>query len=273
MAKAKSVNKGFNYWIDNFSNRVFNFADKHMVGIMGTISIHLVLAIVLLLFKMNYTPTPRSVEIDINFRDELLPITEEQRVQMDKIDIAIEQLINHGLEADAVKNVIGDENAPDKPTNELNPTLQDDKGTNASDIYSQRDILKQRMLADKEKNEKNNTLEGQEEIPNTPEKNTVTKENTKIKGPKVISFSLEGRDYIKLPVPSYKCQYGGQVVVDIEVDANGKVTNAKIDSRNSVNDECITEAAIAAAYNSEFSDSPNGQAKQKGSITYLFVPQ
>jgi len=273
MAKAKSVNKGFNYWIDSFSNRIFNFADKHMVGIMGTISIHLVLAIVLLLFKMNYTPTPRSVEIDINFRDDLLPITEEQRVQMDKIDIAIEQLINHGLEADAVKNVVENDNDPGKATNELNPSLQDDKGTNASDIYHQRDMLKQRMVEDKEKNEKNKLLEGREEIPNTPEKNTVTTEKTKVKGPKVISFSLEGRDYLKLPVPSYKCQYGGQVVVDIEVDGNGKVANAKIDSKNSVSDECITEAAIAAAYNSEFTDSPNGQAKQKGSITYLFVPQ
>lgn len=273
MAKAKSVNKGFNYWIERFSDMIFNFADKHMVGIMGTISIHLVLAIALLLFKMNYTPTPRSVEIDINFKDELLPLTEEQRVQMDKIDMAIEQLINHGLEADAVKNVIENENAPDKSSNELNPSLQDDKGTNASDIYRQRDMLKQRMFEDKEKNEKNKLVEGQEEIPNTPEKNTVKKENSKIKGPKVISFSLEGRDYLRLPVPSYKCQYGGQVVVDIEVDSNGKVINAKIDSKNSVNDECITEAAIAAAYNSEFTDSSSGQAKQKGSITYLFVPQ
>lgn len=271
MGKAKSVNKGFNYWVESFSNRIFNFADKHMVGIMGTISIHLVLAIVLLLFKMNYTPTPRSVEVDVNFRDDLLPITEEQRVQMDKIDIAIEQLINHGLEADAVKNVAVDAASPE--SKELNPTLQDDKGINASDLYREAGMVKQRMTDNKENYEKKQLLAGQEEIPNTPLKNTAPKEEGKFKGPAVISYYLEGRKAIVLPVPSYKCQYGGQVVVDIEVDKDGKVVNARIDSKNSINDECITEAAITAAYNSEFTDSPSGQAKQKGSITYLFVPQ
>ena len=76
-----------------------------------------------------------------------------------------------------------------------------------------------------------------------------------------------------LPVPSYKCQFGGQVVVDIEVSPEGKVLSAKIDSKNSLNDECIDEAAIAAAFNSYFTESPNSPSKQKGSITYLFVPQ
>lgn len=271
MVKTKSVSKGFNSWVDRLSDYIYNYADKHMVGIMGTISVHLVLAIILLLFKMNYSPTPRSVEIDINFRDELLPLTEEQRVQMDKIDIAIERLISHGLEADAVKNVAVD--AASTESNELNPTLQDDKGINASDLYREAGMVKQRMTDNKENYEKTKLLEGQEDIPNTPVKNTAPKEEGKYKGPAVISYYLEGRKAIILPVPSYKCQYGGQVVVDIEVDKDGKVVNAKIDSKNSINDECITEAAIAAAYNSQFTDSPSVQAKQKGSITYLFVPQ
>ncbi len=265
------MSKGYAIKGESFYDKMINFIDKHMVGIMGTITIHLILAIILLLFKMNYTPTPRSVEVDINFRDDLLPITEEQRVQMDKIDIAIERIISQGLEADAVKNVAVD--AASTESNELNPTLQDDKGINASDLYREVGAVKQRMTENKENNEKNQLLAGQEEIPNTPIKNTAPKEEGKYKGPAVISYYLEGRKAIILPVPSYKCQYGGQVVVDIEVDNEGKVVNAKIDSKISKNDECITEAAIAAAYNSLFTDSPNAQAKQKGSITYLFVPQ
>jgi len=190
---------------------------------------------------------------------------------MDQVDMAIEKLIHQGLEADVVKNVAVD--AASNESNELNPTLKDDKGINASDLYREAGEVKQRMSDNKENYEKTQMLSGQEEIPNTPVKNTALKEEGKYKGPAVISYYLEGRKAIVLPVPSYKCQYGGQVVVDIEVNRDGKVVNAKIDSRNSLNDDCITEAAISAAYSSLFTDSSNDQAKQKGSITYLFVPQ
>ncbi|HCT29314.1 MAG TPA: hypothetical protein DIW31_00935, partial [Bacteroidales bacterium] len=189
MAKESSPDKGFYFWIENLSDRIFNYIDIHLVGIMGTISIHLILAIVLLFVKMNYTPTPRSVEIDINFRDELLPITEEQRQQMDQVDMAIEKLIHQGLEADVVKNVAVD--AASNESNELNPTLKDDKGINASDLYREAGEVKQRMSDNKENYEKTQMLSGQEEIPNTPVKNTALKEEGKYKGPAVISYYLE----------------------------------------------------------------------------------
>jgi hypothetical protein len=268
MAKADSVGHRFYLWIEGIAERVFDYWAIHKVGILGTVSIHLSLAIVLLVVKMNFNPTPRSVEIDINFNNELLPITEEQKEQMDKEALAIAELLHHGLEADAIKNVAIDAAAP----NELNPTLQDDKGINASDLYREAGMVKQRLTENKDSYEKSQ-LNGQEEIPNTPVKNTAPKEEGKYKGPAVISYFLEGRKAIALPVPSYKCQFGGQVVVDIEVGRDGKVVKATIDSKNSLNDDCIDTAGIAAAYDSFFTVSPDSPAKQKGSITYLFVPQ
>lgn len=267
MPKVESVGHGFYFWIEDLAERVFNYWARHKVGILGTISIHLTLAIVLLIVKMNYTPTPRIVEVDINFNNELLPISEEQKEQIYKEALAIGELLHHGLEADAIKNV-----AVDAASNELNPTLQDDKGINASDLYREAGMVKQRLSDNKEKFEKTQ-LTGQEEIPNTPIKNTAPKEEGKYKGPAVISYFLEGRKAIVLPVPSYKCQFGGQVVVDIEVGRDGKVVTARIDSKNSLNDECIDNAAIEAANNSFFTVSTDSPAKQKGSVTYLFVPQ
>lgn len=268
MAKANSVGHSFYFWIEGLAESVFDFWDKHKVGILGTISIHLSLAIVLLVVKMNYNPTPRTVEIDVNFNNELLPITEEQKEQMDKEALAVAELLHHGLESDAIKNVAVDAAASD----ELNPTLQDDKGINASDLYREAGMVKQRLSENKDLYEKSQ-LAGLEEIPNTPVKNTAPKEEGKFKGPAVISYFLDGRKAMVLPVPSYKCQFGGQVVVDIEVSPEGKVLSAKIDSKNSLNDECIDEAAIVAALNSYFTESQNSPSKQKGSITYLFVPQ
>lgn len=267
MPKTVSAGHSFYLWIEGIADRVFSFWDQHKVGILGTISIHLTIAIALLIFKMTVNPTQKLVEVEVNFNNELLPITEEQKEKIDKEAFAIAQALHQGLEADAIKNV-----AVDAASNELNPTLQDDKGINASDLYREAGMVKQRMNENKEEYEKS-LLNGQEEIPNTPIKNTAPKEEGKYKGPAVISYYLEGRKAIVLPVPSYKCQYGGQVVVDIEVGRDGKVVKASIDSKNSMNDECIDEAAIAAAYDSYFTVSPESLAKQKGSITYLFVPQ
>jgi len=267
MPKSVSVGHSFYLWIEGVSDRIFNYWDQHKVGILGTVSIHLTIAIILLIVKMTANPTQKLVEVEVNFNNELLPITEEQKEKIDREAIAIAQALHQGLEADVIKNV-----AVDAASNELNPSLQDDKGINASDLYHEAGMVKQRMNENKENYEKTLT-NGQEEIPNTPIKNTAPKEEGKYKGPAVISYYLEGRKAIVLPVPSYKCQYGGQVVVDIEVGRDGKVVKASIDPKNSVNDECINDAAIAAAYDSYFTVAPESIAKKKGSITYLFVPQ
>jgi hypothetical protein len=268
MPKVESSGQSFYLWIEGLAERVFDYWELHKVGILGTITIHLSLAIVLLVVKMNYNPTPHMVEVEVNFNNELLPVTEEQKEKIDKEAVLVAELFHHGLEASAIKNVAVDATT----SNELNPSLQDDKGINASDLYREAGMVKQRLNENKDHYEKS-LLNGQEEIPNTPVKNTAPKEEGKYKGPAVISYFLESRKAIVLPVPSYKCQFGGQVVVDIEVGPDGKVVKASIDSKNSLNDDCIDSAAIAAAYDSYFTVSPNSPSKQKGSITYLFVPQ
>ncbi len=269
MPKVEGIGNGFYFWIEDLSERIFNYWERNKVGILGTVSIHLSIAIVLLAVKMKSTPNPIN-NIEVNFNNEYLPISEEQKEKIDQEALAIEKLLHHGLEADAIKNTAVDAAAP---SNELNPNLQDDKGINASDLYQEAVRLKERMSQSKTQYEESKLIKGQEEIPNTPEKNTIPKDESKYKGPAVISYYLEGRKATYLPVPSYKCEFGGQVVVDIEVNRDGKVVNAKIDSKNSLNDECIDTAAIEAAYSSSFTGSSGSQIKQKGSITYLFVPQ
>jgi hypothetical protein len=266
MPKVTSVGNSFYFWIESLSERIFDYWERHKVGILGTVSIHLSIAIVLLVVKMKSNPVVIS-NIEINFNNEYLPISEEQKEKIDREALAVAEILHHGLEADAIKNV-----AVDAASNELNPTLQDDKGINASDLYQEAGRIKERLNQNKTLY-KESLLKGQEEIPNTPVKNTIPKDESKYKGPAVISYYLEGRKAIFLPVPSYKCQFGGQVVVDIEVGQDGKVVNAKIDPKNSLNDDCIDTAAIDAAYNSFFTMSLESTAKQKGSITYLFVPQ
>ena len=84
-----------------------------------------------------------------------------------------------------------------------------------------------------------------------------------------ISYSLLDRTHYELPPPIYTCIEGGRVVVNIEVDARGFVTDAGFNANSSsTTNGCLVENAIAYALKARF--SPSERASQKGTITYLF---
>jgi TonB family protein len=84
-----------------------------------------------------------------------------------------------------------------------------------------------------------------------------------------ISYSLLERNSYKLPPPIYTCIEGGKVVVNIEVNANGYVTDASFNGKSSgTSNGCLVENAIAYALKAKFSSA--SKALQKGTITYLF---
>ncbi len=84
-----------------------------------------------------------------------------------------------------------------------------------------------------------------------------------------ISYSLIDRNSYKLPPPIYTCIEGGKVVVNIEVNANGYVTDASFNAKSSgTSNGCLVDNAIAYALKARFSSA--SKPNQKGTITYLF---
>lgn len=84
-----------------------------------------------------------------------------------------------------------------------------------------------------------------------------------------ISFSLVKRSAYDLPPPTYTCIEGGKVVINIEVDSFGNVTDAEFNKKSSgTSNGCLVDNAIEYALQSKFSNS--FKEKQKGTITYLF---
>ncbi|MDT0538363.1 MULTISPECIES: energy transducer TonB family protein [Croceitalea] len=84
-----------------------------------------------------------------------------------------------------------------------------------------------------------------------------------------ISFSLVDRNAYDLPPPIYTCLNGGKVVINIEVDKSGSVTEAYLNAKSSTTtDFCLIDNAIAYALKAQFSSGNKSQ--QKGTITYLF---
>ena len=85
-----------------------------------------------------------------------------------------------------------------------------------------------------------------------------------------ISFSLVNRKKVYIPIPVYLCEMGGKIVVNITVNAKGKVTDAYLNSSSSTSNECLTEHALEYAKNSQFSADATKKS-QIGSITFYFI--
>ena len=101
------------------------------------------------------------------------------------------------------------------------------------------------------------------------EKEKENKEPANIKRKTTITYSLKDRYHLKLPNPIYTCESFGKVVINIEVDDNGNVTDASYNQKSSTTtNRCLVENAIYYAQQARF--NPENKASQQGSITYLF---
>lgn len=91
-------------------------------------------------------------------------------------------------------------------------------------------------------------------------------------GDKGNGYSLSGRSLVgSLPEPVYNVQEEGIVVVQIEVDKNGRVISATPILRGSTtSDGELWRVAREAALKARFNADPTAAAKQVGTITYHF---
>lgn len=86
-----------------------------------------------------------------------------------------------------------------------------------------------------------------------------------------ISYRLGDRKFQSLPVPKYDYQGEGIVVVEISVDRNGNVTEARAGARGSTTqDEYFLREARNAAMKAKFDSSSDAPLLQKGFIYYNF---
>lgn len=87
-----------------------------------------------------------------------------------------------------------------------------------------------------------------------------------------ISYELGGRGVQKLPLPEYKSQTEGKVVVEVSVDRSGKVIQAIPGVKGSTTlDDDLLRIARDAALMAQFDTKSDAPVVQKGTITYNFV--
>jgi hypothetical protein len=244
-----------------------------IVGILGTVIIHLIAGIIFMSFKLQALKTDKkSIE---KFEIEFTAIEEKKGAQkpFELPPTSVENILHDDVEmlniarnlASKSEEKINADDYIDKVKEEL---IQSGKLGTDNYIDGRRgniQITEDDLLA----------IKNQEEQEKQEEK---TKESQKMaanyRGPTRIYYDLQGRNHTYLPIPIYKCQGSGKVVLIIEVNQKGIVENAKIaDSESTSGDECLYETAIGSALASRFEPDLNAPRIQKGTLTYIFVAQ
>lgn len=236
------------------------FKKDNNAGLYMTIAVHLVLLIVLLSSRIGYL-----IQEESSF---VLDFTKEEEIERQKKEEAIKEEVSKELDdilsgRTPVRNVVVD--AGPKGRN-----LRDDRFKNPNQVYDEARELQKRLDAARQEAAKQ---QGADDVTSTTDQ---TKSETKIetyKGPSVVSYSLEGRKSVSMPIPVYKCIAGGDVSVAIIVNRNGYVIGATVIENASAKDPCIREYAIRAATSSRFTRSSTAPEKQAGEIVYRFIAQ
>lgn len=252
----------------DFSEWVYH----HRVGLLVTVVLYLIAAIMFVSYKIvindNIASTIYMTLVDPNEPDPVKqPEPQPTPQELERIEQA---------QMERVRNVASNDNA------KLNATLKDDRGSKAREIYEEAERVQQKLAAGQQ-----NFKAGMDEVasmesakggrPKTTDDKQYSKsdkaQDAKVEGNVTVRYSLEGRTATFLYMPAYQCKGGGTVEVTITVNRSGDVIDAAATRSSSGAESCITEMAVKAARLSSFNASAAAPDKQRGTITYTFVPQ
>ena len=237
-------------------------------GILGTLIFHLLILVLFLSFKLSQNITHQElldVKLEAEDASDLLKkmdqAEQEKTDKLNKIDLMADGMIRRNIGV----------NVTDKTEDEI-----------STDKFIQQFAEQNKLEGFKRAENPQNT----EEMKNENKDNNSI-ENTKLsdvqkppgskqiyKGPTNIYYDLSGRKVRYLPVPVYLCEGSGKVIIEIYINQNGEVISSSIlKNQSSINDDCLYETAAYYASHTLFSEDHQAPPKQKGTITYIFVPQ
>lgn len=234
------------------------FRRDNNAGLYLTIAVHLVVLIVLLSTRIGFEIREENAFVLDFTREEELEKQEKEEQFKEEISKELDDIIAGRT---PVRNVVVDAGS-------RNRALRDDRFKNPNQVYDEAKALQAKLDAAKRDAERE---QGSDDV--SAKQNEVKKEAQPYRGPSVISYTLEGRKAVSLPIPVYKCVAGGDVSVAISVNRKGYVVAATVIDNASASDNCLREYAIKAAKSSRFTASSLASEKQTGEIVYRFVAQ
>ena len=235
------------------------FKRENNAGIYFTVSVHLVVLIVFLLYQIRFELKQEvAFVLDFTKQEEAERLIQREQLRAE-VSQELDAILSGG--ASAPRNVVVN-------ATERGQQLRDDRFRNPAQVYEEHQQVQARLDASRRAAQ---AIQGSDDI--TPPQQREQPQAETYKGPSVISYKLEGRSHVSLPIPAYKCLGGGDVTVMIMVDTRGFVTAASVVPEFSSSDACLREYAIGAARSSRFTRSNNAPPQQQGEIVYRFVAQ
>lgn len=237
---------------------------KHS-GLYGTILVHLILLVIVLSMKLN--SIQQIIELELEYmqapQEELQEMLKEEQHRKELREKSADEEV-----AAMLRSLVSNENAD--PSNQrtaessdieqyIEKTLNEINGHKGSDLYK----------AQRDQNFKQDSLQ---HISDRLENELDSLKSTFYQAGSSVSYKLGKRYARKLPIPVFKCENGGMVIIDIQVNPSGRVVKATVNTKSDP-DVQLQETAVDAALRAIFNSKGDAPAIEYGTITYNFIKQ
>ena len=234
---------------------LLDWLKEHRHGVMGTVIFHLVLAIFLVCVGISRLDSQQRMEIEIDMPEpEIVQQKQEEQKKKEQIlQQSADEEVNEMLRSLAVNEDAVKKNTETQPHERVEEYIEQIQEEIDSDYGG-------RYRANKNKRDKK-------------ERMLDSLQSTVYVGKSSVSYNIKGRYKTYLPIPVYKCEFGGKIVVAVVVNRQGQVIKAEVVDAESNKDDSLREVAVDAALKSEFNVDEKAPERQTGTITYNFVKQ
>lgn len=240
----------------------------HRKGIMGTVIVHLLALIVLLSVQISRMEVPAAIEI-------VMALPEPEEIQKAIEEKEKKEEIQRKSAAEEVEQMLRsiavNENADRSRNSKPESNVQAYIDEVMAELESGENVGKDGRY--KPKRDKNFVKDSLQNLRDRREQALDSLKSTFYSGKSSVSYNLKDRYARVLPIPVFKCEFGGTVVVNIAVNPKGAVQKAEVDGAQSQTDDCLWRVATDAAMKSLFNVKADAPALQYGTITYHFVKQ
>ena len=244
---------------------LLDWLKEHRHGVMGTVIFHLVLAIFLVCVGISRLDSQQRMEIEIDMPEpEIVQQKQEEQKKKEQIlQQSADEEVNEMLRSLAVNEDAVKKNAETQPHERVEEYIEQIQEEIDSDYGG-------RYRANKNKQYKEDSIRVQRD---KKERMLDSLQSTVYVGKSSVSYNIKGRYKTYLPIPVYKCEFGGKIVVAVVVNRQGRVIKAEVVDAESNKDDSLREVAVDAALKSEFNVDEKAPERQTGTITYNFVKQ
>ncbi|MDR2414455.1 MAG: energy transducer TonB [Odoribacteraceae bacterium] len=231
-------------------------------GILGTVAFHLLVAIVLLAASLSREMVHEEIEITI---ESPLQRAAELEQQADALQENADEEARELLRSIAVNEEMADGPRRDRDARQdieryiagIREELDNGREGRAS-------------LLPRDRQREADSLQALEA---RRQRELDSLQSTAYAGKSSVTYRLAGRHKTFLPVPVFRCEFGGTVVVAIAVNPRGAVVKAEVVDAESGKDPCLREVAVETATRSRFNAKEDAPPRQEGAITYHFARQ